>query len=114
MSATDPRQRIILAVDRPDADSAAALVDAVGESVERVKQGEALAGSLSPCRALFAGSVLEMISVAEESGRPVLALHRDGGAGLDVAGERRAGVLAQRPGFGRRPGPGSPVVRGTG
>lgn len=45
------------------------LVDAVSNSIERVKQGDALGASLGDCRELFAGSVLEMISVAEESGR---------------------------------------------
>ena len=45
------------------------LVDAVGNSIERVKQGDALGQSLGDCRVLFAGSVLEMISIAEESGR---------------------------------------------
>lgn len=45
------------------------LVDAVSNSIERVKEGKALAASLGECRALFAGSVLEMISVAEESGK---------------------------------------------
>ncbi|MDA1274621.1 MAG: type II secretion system F family protein [Verrucomicrobia bacterium] len=45
------------------------LVDAVSNSIERVKQGDSLGPSLGDCRDLFAGSVLEMISVAEESGR---------------------------------------------
>lgn len=45
------------------------LVDAVGEAIERVKKGDALGASLSGCKELFAGSVLEMISVAEESGK---------------------------------------------
>ncbi|MDB6018663.1 MAG: Type secretion system protein [Pedosphaera sp.] len=45
------------------------LVDAVTNSIERVKEGKQLGPSLGECRALFAGSVLEMISVAEESGR---------------------------------------------
>ena len=45
------------------------LVDAVSNSIERVKEGKALGVSLGECRALFPGSVLEMISVAEESGR---------------------------------------------
>jgi len=45
------------------------LVDAVAESIERVKKGETLSRSLSDCRVLFNGSVLEMIAVAEESGR---------------------------------------------
>jgi type II secretory pathway component PulF len=45
------------------------LVDAVTRSIERVQQGGKLGQSLAECRALFVGSVLEMISVAEESGR---------------------------------------------
>jgi type II secretory pathway component PulF len=45
------------------------LVDAVSNSIERVKEGAPLGKSLADCRILFAGSVLEMISVAEESGR---------------------------------------------
>lgn len=45
------------------------LVDAMTASIERVKQGDSLAVSLSDCEMLFPGSVLEMISVAEETGR---------------------------------------------
>ncbi len=45
------------------------LTDAVRQSIDRVKQGEGLAASLADCRALFPGSVLEMIAVAEETGR---------------------------------------------
>jgi type IV pilus assembly protein PilC len=45
------------------------LVDAVSNSIERVKEGKPLGPSLADCRTLFSGSVLEMISVAEESGR---------------------------------------------
>lgn len=45
------------------------LIDLVAESTERVKKGETLATSLANCRVLFPGSTLEMISVAEESGR---------------------------------------------
>lgn len=45
------------------------LVDAVSNSIESVKQGKALGPSLAASRTLFSGSVLEMISVAEESGR---------------------------------------------
>lgn len=45
------------------------LVDAVANSIERVKQGDSLGASLGDCRELFAGSVLEMITVSEESGR---------------------------------------------
>jgi type II secretory pathway component PulF len=45
------------------------LVDAVARTIERVQQGGRLGQSLSDCRVLFSGSVIEMISVAEESGR---------------------------------------------
>jgi type II secretory pathway component PulF len=45
------------------------LVDAVANSIERVKEGKQLGSSLGDCRDLFPGSVLEMISVAEESGK---------------------------------------------
>ena len=45
------------------------LVDAVSNSIERVKEGKQLGASLGECRTLFSGSILEMIAVAEESGR---------------------------------------------
>lgn len=45
------------------------LVDAVANSIDLVKEGKALGTSLAECRTLFPGSVLEMISVAEESGK---------------------------------------------
>jgi type II secretory pathway component PulF len=45
------------------------LVDAVSKSIDRVKEGTQLGASLSDCRNLFPGSVLEMISVGEESGK---------------------------------------------
>jgi len=45
------------------------LVDAVAKSIEGVQQGGRLGQSLADCRVLFPGSVLEMISVAEESGK---------------------------------------------
>ena len=45
------------------------LVDAVAQSIERVQQGGRLGQSLADCRRLFPGSVLEMIAVAEESGK---------------------------------------------
>ena len=45
------------------------LVDAVTDSIERVKEGQPLGTSLARNRALFPGAVIEMISVAEESGR---------------------------------------------
>jgi type II secretory pathway component PulF len=45
------------------------LVDAVGQSIERVQEGAQLGASLRDCKGLFPNSVLEMISVAEESGK---------------------------------------------
>ncbi len=45
------------------------LIDLVTDSIERVKRGEPLGKSMSECRSLFGGSTLEMIAVAEESGR---------------------------------------------
>jgi len=45
------------------------LVDAVAQSIERVQQGGRLGQSLADCKDLFPGSVLEMVSVAEESGK---------------------------------------------
>jgi type II secretory pathway component PulF len=45
------------------------LVDAVAQSIERVQQGGQLGASLAECKGLFPGSVLEMVSVAEESGK---------------------------------------------
>lgn len=45
------------------------LIDLVADSSERVQKGQPLAASLADCRALFPGSTLEMIAVAEESGR---------------------------------------------
>ena len=41
------------------------LVDAVSNSIDRVKEGGQLGKSLGECRDLFSGSTLEMISVAE-------------------------------------------------
>lgn len=45
------------------------LVDTVGQSIERVQQGGRLGQSLADCKILFTSSTLEMISVAEESGK---------------------------------------------
>lgn len=45
------------------------LFDMVSDSIEDVKKGERLAASMSECKLLFSGSVLEMITVAEESGK---------------------------------------------
>ncbi len=45
------------------------LVDAVSKSIERVQEGGQLGASLAECRGLFPSSVLEMVSVAEESGK---------------------------------------------
>jgi general secretion pathway protein F len=45
------------------------LVDAVERSIQAVQQGGRLGDSLAECKGLFPGSALEMISVAEESGK---------------------------------------------
>jgi len=45
------------------------LVDAVSDSIDRVKEGKALGKSLAQNSSLFPGAVIEMISVAEESGK---------------------------------------------
>jgi type II secretory pathway component PulF len=45
------------------------LSDAVGGAIEQVREGGSLSKSLSACKELFPASVVEMIAVAEESGR---------------------------------------------
>jgi type II secretory pathway component PulF len=45
------------------------LSDAVAQAIDEVKRGSALSQSLKSCRQLFPPSVIEMIAVAEESGR---------------------------------------------
>jgi type II secretory pathway component PulF len=45
------------------------LSDAVSDAIEQVKRGTALSRSLGTCPQLFPSSVVEMIAVAEESGR---------------------------------------------
>ncbi|UCD50681.1 MAG: type II secretion system F family protein [Phycisphaerales bacterium] len=45
------------------------LADAVTDATERVQKGQPLARSLETCCLLFPASVIEMVSVAEESGR---------------------------------------------
>jgi type II secretory pathway component PulF len=45
------------------------LIDALGGSIERVKKGSSLAVSLRDCPEIFPGPVIEIISVAEETGR---------------------------------------------
>ncbi len=45
------------------------LSDAVGNAISEVKEGGSLSKSLGQCRDLFPASVVEMIAVAEESGR---------------------------------------------
>ena len=45
------------------------LADAVGQSIEQVQKGKGLARSLAGNSRLFPGSVIEMIAVAEDSGR---------------------------------------------
>jgi type II secretory pathway component PulF len=44
------------------------LADTVSDAIENVQRGTSLARSLEPCRVLFPASVIEMVSVAEESG----------------------------------------------
>ena len=41
----------------------------MSDASDRVKKGESLSASLADCRMNFPGSTLEMISVAQESGR---------------------------------------------
>jgi len=45
------------------------LAETVTEAIEKVQRGQSLARSLGECPELFPASVVEMISVAEESGR---------------------------------------------
>jgi type II secretory pathway component PulF len=45
------------------------LVDAVGTSIDRVKEGAQLGKSMADCKRLFPSYVLEMIAVGEESGK---------------------------------------------
>jgi len=45
------------------------LVDALANAIERVKRGTSLATSLRDCTSLFPNTVLEMVGVAEETGR---------------------------------------------
>jgi type II secretory pathway component PulF len=45
------------------------MADVVSQSMELVQQGRSLSSSLGNCRVLFPESVVEMIAVAEESGR---------------------------------------------
>jgi type II secretory pathway component PulF len=45
------------------------LVDAVSNSIDRVKEGAQLGASLADCKNLFPSSILEMVAVAEESGK---------------------------------------------
>ncbi|MBL9189571.1 MAG: type II secretion system F family protein [Opitutaceae bacterium] len=52
------------------------LIDAVSDSIDRVKEGKPLGKSLAQNRALFPGAIVEMISVAEESGKLDVELMR--------------------------------------
>ncbi len=45
------------------------LADTVTEAIEKVQRGQSLARSLAACPLLFPASVVEMVAVAEESGR---------------------------------------------
>jgi len=56
------------------------LSDAVTDATERVQKGQPLARSLETCHLLFPASVIEMVSVAEESGRLDQELVRLAGA----------------------------------
>ncbi len=56
------------------------LADTVTDSIENVQKGQPLARSLESCRVLFPAAVIEMISVAEESGRLDQELTRLAGA----------------------------------
>ena len=56
------------------------LADTVANSIESVQKGQPLARSLENCRVLFPSAVIEMISVAEESGRLDKELTRLAGA----------------------------------
>lgn len=56
------------------------LADAVSNATENVQKGQPLARSLEGCRLLFPPSVIEMVSVAEESGRLDQELVRLAGA----------------------------------
>jgi len=52
------------------------LADAVRSATEQVQEGKSLARSLAACSQLFPPSVVEMVAVAEESGRLDLELKR--------------------------------------
>lgn len=52
------------------------LIDAVSDSIDRVKEGKPLGKSLAENRTLFPGAIVEMISVAEESGKLDVELMR--------------------------------------
>jgi type IV pilus assembly protein PilC len=52
------------------------LIDAVSTSIDRVKEGKPLGKSLAENRSLFPGAIVEMISVAEESGKLDIELMR--------------------------------------
>ncbi len=52
------------------------LIDAVSDSIDRVKEGKPLGKSLAQNRSLFPGAIVEMISVAEESGKLDMELMR--------------------------------------
>jgi len=56
------------------------LADTVTDSIESVQRGQPLARSLENCKVLFPPAVIEMISVAEESGRLDQELTRLAGA----------------------------------
>ena len=55
------------------------LIDAVSDSIDRVKEGKPLGKCLAQNRELFPGAIVEMISVAEESGKLDVELMRIAG-----------------------------------
>ncbi len=74
------------------------LYDAVSESIERVKKGDQLARSLEDCKELFPNTVLEMISVAEETGRLDQELERLANTTeLDLERQMRTAVSLAEP-----------------
>jgi len=74
------------------------LVDAVEHAIDRVKQGDGLAASLGDCGGLFPESVLEMIAVAEETGKLDQELVRIAGVTeLDLDRQLKTSVALAEP-----------------
>jgi len=74
------------------------LADAVATAIDQVQSGDPLARSLAQCPELFPGAVIEMIAVAEESGRLDKELVRQAGAyELDLDRRLRMLVVVAEP-----------------